>query len=313
MGNRDAEIVEEISTLKKKRNAVILVHNYQLGEVQDIADFVGDSLELSQSAAKTNADVIVFCGVHFMAETASILCPDKVVLLPDMNAGCPMANMITAERLRAKRKENPQAVVVCYINSSAEVKAESDICCTSANAVEIVESLSGREILFVPDQYLGHYVSARTGRKMILWPGFCPTHVRIKPERIRELRQEYPQAKVVVHPECTPEVIALADEVASTSGMCRYARRDDVTEMVVGTEVGIVHRLRKENPGKSFIPVSEQAICPNMKLITLEKVLWSMEKMSPEVKVPEKIRLKAIAAVDKMLEGKAKTKDQKPK
>jgi quinolinate synthase len=301
MENRDAGLIEKISTLKKRRNAVILAHNYQLGEVQDIADFVGDSLELSQNAAKTSADVIVFCGVHFMAETASIICPDRVVLLPDISAGCPMANMITAERLRAKKKEHPQAVVVCYINSSAEVKAESDICCTSANAIEIVESLDAREILFVPDQYLGHYVSARTGKKMILWPGFCPTHVRIKPERIKELKREYPQAKIVVHPECRPEVIALADEVASTSGMCRYARRDEVREMVVGTELGIIHRLRKENPGKRFIPVSEQAICPNMKLITLEKVLWSLEEMSPEVKVPQKTRLKAIAAVDKML------------
>jgi quinolinate synthase len=306
MKNRDAGLVEKISALKKRRNAVILVHNYQLGEVQDIADFIGDSLELSQNAAKTDADVIVFCGVHFMAETASIICPDRVVLLPDISAGCPMANMITAERLRAKKKEHPQAVVVCYINSSAEVKAESDICCTSANAVGVIESLDAREILFIPDQYLGHYVSARTGKKMILWPGFCPTHVRITPERIKELKQEYPQAKVVVHPECRPEVIALADEVASTSGMCRYARRDEVREMVVGTELGIIHRLRKENPGKRFIPVSEQAICPNMKLITLEKVLWSLEEMSPEVKVPQRIRLKAKAAVDKMLriEGK---------
>jgi quinolinate synthase len=301
MENRDAELIEKISALKKERNAVILAHNYQLGEVQDIADFVGDSLQLSQRAAETDADVIVFCGVHFMAETASILCPDKVVLLPDMNAGCPMADMITAERLREKKKEHPQAVVVCYINSSAEVKAESDICCTSANAVEIVESLDAREILFVPDQYLGDYVSARTGKKMILWPGFCRTHVRIKPERIKELKQEYPQAKVIVHPECRPDVIALADEVLSTGGMCRYAQRDEVREMVVGTEQGIIHRLRKENPGKRFIPVSEQAVCPNMKLITLEKVLWSLEEMSPEVKVPEGIRLRAKAAVDKML------------
>jgi len=313
MENRDAGLVEKISALKKKRNAVILVHNYQLGEVQDIADFVGDSLELSQNAAGTDADVIVFCGVHFMAETASILCPDKVVLLPDINAGCPMANMITAERLRAKKKEHPQAMVVCYINSSAEVKAESDICCTSANAVALIESLDAREILFVPDQYLGDYVSGKTGKKMILWPGFCPTHVRIKRERIQELRQEYPQAKVVVHPECRPEVIALADEVTSTSGMCRYARRDEVREMVVGTEMGIIHRLRKENPGKRFIPVSEQAICPNMKLITLEKVLWSLEEMSPEVKVPAEVRLRAIAAVDKMLQRKSKVKDQKSK
>ncbi len=306
MENSDAELVDKISALKKEKNAVILVHNYQLGEIQDIADFVGDSLELSQKAAKTGADVIVFCGVHFMAETASIICPDKAVLLPDINAGCPMANMITAERLRTKKREHPQAIVVCYINSSAAVKAESDICCTSANAIEVVESLDAREILFIPDQYLGHYVSARTGKKMILWPGFCPTHVRIKPERIKELRQEYPQAKVVVHPECTPEVITLADEVASTSGMCRYAQRDEVREMVVGTEVGLIHRLRKENPGKRFIPVSEQAICPNMKLTTLEKVLWALEEMSPEVKVPQRIRLEAMAAVDKMLKIRAK-------
>jgi quinolinate synthase len=306
MENKDAGLVGKISALKKRRNAVILVHNYQLGEVQDIADFLGDSLELSQNAAKTNADVIVFCGVHFMAETASILCPDKVVLLPEMNAGCPLADMITAERLRAKKKEHPQAVVVCYINSPAEVKAESDICCTSANAVGVIKSLDAREILFVPDQYLGHYISAKTGKKMILWPGFCPTHVRIQPERIKELKQEYPQAKVVVHPECRPEVIALADEVLSTSGMCRYARRNEVREMVVGTELGIIHRLKKENPGKRFIPVSEQAICPDMKLITLEKVLWSLENMNPEVKVSQEIRLRAKAAVDKMLkiEGK---------
>jgi len=301
MEDRDAELVEKISILKKRRNAVILAHNYQLGEVQDIADFVGDSLELSQRAAETGADVIVFCGVHFMAETASILCPDKVVLLPDINSGCRMANMITAERLRAKKKEHPQAVVVCYVNSTAEVKAESDVCCTSANAIRIVESLNTQEILFIPDQYLGHYISDRTGKKMILWPGFCPTHVRIKPERIKELRQEYPQAQVVVHPECTPEVIALADAVLSTGGMCRYAQRGEVREMVVGTEIGIIYRLKKENPGKRFIPISEQAICPNMKLIALEKVLWSLEEMSPEVKVPEAIRLRAKAAVDKML------------
>ena len=301
MGNRDAEIVEKISALKKRRDAVILAHNYQLGEVQDIADFVGDSLELSQNAAKTGAGAIVFCGVHFMAETASILCPEKVVLLPDMNAGCPMADMITAERLREKKKEHPQAVVVCYINSSAEVKAESDICCTSANAVRVIESLDAREILFIPDQYLGDYISARTGKKMILWPGFCPTHVRIKLGKIKELKRGYPQVKVIVHPECRPEVIALADEVLSTGGMCKYAQRDEVKEMIVGTEVGIIHRLKKENPGKRFIPVSEQAICPNMKLITMEKVLWSLEEMSPEVKVPEGIRLKAKTAVDNML------------
>jgi len=215
MENRDAGLVEKISALKERRNAVLLVHNYQLGEVQDIADFIGDSLDLSQRAAETGADVIVFCGVHFMAETASILCPDKVVLLPDINAGCPMANMITAERLRAKKKEHPQAAVVCYINSSAEVKAESDVCCTSANAVRVVESLDTREILFVPDQYLGHYVSTRTSKKMVLWPGFCPTHVRIKPESIKELKKEYPQARVVVHPSAPAGCVSTPGETKS--------------------------------------------------------------------------------------------------
>ncbi len=299
--DREPGLTEKILSLKEKRNAVILVHNYQLGEVQDIADFVGDSLDLSQNAARTDASVIVFCGVHFMAETASILCPDRAVLLPDMNAGCPMANMITAPQLRAKKKEHPKATVVCYINSTAAVKAESDVCCTSANAIGVIESLAADEILFVPDQYLGHYISTKTGKKMILWPGFCPTHVRILPDHIIKLKHEYPEAKVVVHPECKPGVIALADEVLSTSGMIRFAKREDVREMIVGTEIGIIYRLRKENPGKQFIPVSEQAVCPNMKLITLEKVLWSLEEMAPVVKVPERIRLKAKQAVDRML------------
>ncbi len=301
MENRDVKLVEEILSLKRERNAVILAHNYQLGEVQDIADFVGDSLELSQDAAKTRAEVIVFCGVQFMAETASILCPDKVVLLPDIHAGCPMADMITAEKLREKKRELPQATVVCYINSSAEVKAESDVCCTSANAVRVIESLDAEEILFVPDQYLGHYISTKTDKRMNLWPGFCPTHIRIQPQDIIKLKKEHPQAKVVVHPECRPEVIALADEVLSTGGMCKFAPKTEAKEIIVGTEMGIIHRLRKENPGKRFISVSEQAICPRMKLITLESVLWSLQEMNPEVKVPEDIRLRAKAAVDKML------------
>jgi quinolinate synthase len=302
MDNENGKLTEKILNLKKTRGAVILAHNYQLGEVQDIADFVGDSLELSQNAAKTDAGVIVFCGVHFMAETASILCPDKTVLLPDIHAGCPMADMITAEELRRRKRELPGATTVCYINSSAEVKAESDICCTSANAVKVIESLDTNEILFVPDQYLGHYISTKTDKRINLWPGFCPTHVRIQPQRLSELRQEYPQARIAVHPECRPEVIALADEVLSTGGICRYARREDVTQMIVGTELGIIHRLRKENPGKKFIPASEQAVCPRMKLITLENILWSLQEMTPQVKVPEEIRLRAKAAVDKMLE-----------
>jgi len=299
--NRDNELRDKIMLLKNQRKAIILVHNYQLGEVQDIGDFIGDSLELSQKAAGTDAEVIVFCGVNFMAETASIICPDKTVLLPDLHAGCPMADMITADKLRESKQEHPGATVVCYVNTTADVKAESDICCTSANAVRIVEGTDAGEIIFVPDQYLGHHVSSKTGREMILWPGFCPTHTRILPQHIQERKREHPQAKVVVHPECRPEVTALADEVLSTGGMCRFARETDAGEIIVGTEVGILHRLRKENPGKKFIPASEQAICPRMKLITLENVLWSLQEMRHEVKVPENIRLKAKAAVDKML------------
>jgi len=303
MENSDVNLIERIKNLKTEKNAIILAHNYQLGEVQDIADFIGDSLELSQKAAGTDADVIVFCGVRFMAETAAILCPDKTVVLPDMHAGCPMADMITAERLREKKKEHPKATVVCYVNSSAAVKAEADVCCTSANAVRIVEKLTdAEEIIFIPDQYLGNYVASKTGREMILWPGFCPTHVRIQPQDISRLKAEHPQARVVVHPECRPEVVALADAVLSTGGMVRFARETEAREIIVGTEMGLIHRLRKENPGKTFIPASEQAICPRMKLITLETVLWSLEQMTHEIRVPERTRLRAKAAVDKMLE-----------
>lgn len=298
----NAELTERILRLKSERNAVILAHNYQLGEVQDIADFVGDSLELSRTAAKTEADVVVFCGVHFMAEIVSILCPDKISLLPDANAGCPMADMITAEHLREKKKHYPEATVVCYVNSSAAVKAESDICCTSANAIKVVESLDAEEILFVPDQYLGHYISTKVKKRIILWPGFCSTHIRIQPQDIIMLKQEYPQAKVLIHPECGPEVIAIADEVLSTGGMCRFASETDTRELIIGTEVGLIHRLRKENHDKKFIPASDQAICPRMKLITLEEILSSLKEMTTEVKVPEEIRFKAKAAVDKMIE-----------
>lgn len=303
MKDSRSQLTERILDLKQRRKAIILTHNYQLGEVQDIADLVADSLELSQKAARTDAEVIVFCGVHFMAETASILSPDKIVLLPDMHAGCPMANMITADSLREKKKEHPEAAVVCYINSTAEVKAESDVCCTSANAAAIVQKIDAEDILFVPDQYLGHYVSTTTGKEMILWPGYCPTHARIQAADIIRLKKEYPEAEVMVHPECRPEVIELADVVLSTGGMCRHAQSTSARKVIVGTEVGIIYRLRKENPDKIFIPVSEQAICPNMKLITLENILWCLEDMAPEVKVPEAIRIKAKAAVDKMLES----------
>jgi quinolinate synthase len=301
MDDLNKDLVNEIMKLKTSKNAVILSHNYELGEVQDIADFVGDSLELSQKAAKTDADVIVFCGVHFMAETASILNPDKKVLLPDLNAGCPMANMITAPQLIAKKKEIPDAAVVCYINSSAKVKAESDICCTSANAIKVVQSLEAQHILFVPDQYLGHYVSTKVNKKFTFWPGYCPTHARIRPEDIIRLKTQYPNAKVMIHPECRPDSIALADEVLSTSGMLRFAHSTPSKEIIVGTELGMIYRLRKENPGKTFIPVSEQAICPRMKLITLEKILWSLQEMSPEIKVPEVVRVRALKAVNRML------------
>jgi len=297
------EIIEAIDRLRRERNAVILAHNYQRGEVQDVADFVGDSLELSQKAARVEeADVIVFCGVHFMAETASILSPDKVVLLPDENAGCPMADMIDAAALRKLRSEHPDAKVVCYVNSSAEVKAESDICCTSANATRVVASFPAeQEIIFVPDQYLGHYAASQAGREVIPWHGYCPTHAKIIPPDIEKLRAEYPDAKVIVHPECRPDVIELADEVASTSGIIRFAGRDDVRELIVGTEMGIIHRLKKENPGKTFIPISPKAVCPNMKLITLDKVMLALQKMKPEVRVPEDVRLQAKAAVDRMI------------
>jgi quinolinate synthase len=296
------ELAEEILRLKRQRSAVILSHNYQRGEVQDIADFVGDSLELSQNAAKTDADAIIFCGVHFMAETASILCPDKRVILPDIKASCPMANMITAEKLIAKKRELPDATVVCYINSSADVKAESDICCTSANAVKVIESLDTNKVLFVPDQYLGHYISTMTNKEMILWPGFCPTHVKIQPEDIINQKSKYPNAKVIVHPECRPEVIALADEVLSTGGMCRFAKQTDAAVIIVGTEVGLIHRLSKENPDKHFIAASKKAVCPNMKKITLEKVLWALEDMAPQVILDEELRLRARRAVDRMLD-----------
>lgn len=297
------EIVEKIRELKKKRNAVILAHNYQLPEVQDIADFHGDSLELSRKAAKTDAKVIVFCGVYFMAETASIISPDKTIIMPDTSAGCPMANMIKASDLRQLRQEHPGAVVVGYVNTPAEVKAELDVCCTSTNAVAVVNALKDKkEIIFVPDKYLSDYVSKKTGRKLISWHGFCPTHVKILPEDIKRERRFHPFAKVMVHPECLPSVVALADEVLSTSGMCKFAKEKDIKEMVVGTETGLIYRLKKDNPTKEFYPASEAAVCPNMKRTTQEKVLWALEEMKEEVRVSDDIRSRAKKAIDRMLE-----------
>ena len=302
MSANNAEIITRITQLKKQRNAVILVHNYQRPEIQDIGDFVGDSLELSQKAATVQADVIVFCGVDFMAETAYIVNPKRTVLLPEPEAGCPMAQMITAEKLIEKKKELPDVAVVCYVNSSAAVKAESDICCTSANAVKVVQSLDDKDILFVPDQYLGQWVSQKTGKQMHLWPGFCPTHMRVLAEDILRLKKQYPGAVAVVHPECRPEAKAAADEVLSTGGMMRFARETKAKTIIIGTETGIIYRLQKENPDKKFIAVSDKVICPNMKRTTLEKVLWSLQEMEHRITVPEDIRRRALRAVQRMLD-----------
>ena len=297
------ELINKIQRLKRERNAVILAHNYQIPEVQDIADFVGDSLELSIKAAKTDAEVIVFCGVHFMAETAKILSPGKTVLLPDKNAGCPMADMISAEDLRALKAEHPGAKVLCYVNTSAAVKAECDLCCTSANAVRMVGEVlkDAQTIIFVPDRYLAAFVAGKTGREFITWPGFCPTHAKILPEHIEAARARHPGAVVMVHPECRPEVAALADIVISTGGMSRYAGETKAKEIIVGTEPGIIHRLKKENPDKIFHPISESVICPNMKKTNLEKILWSLEDMAHAIEVPEEIAARARRCIEAML------------
>ncbi|MDD5464837.1 MAG: quinolinate synthase NadA [Candidatus Omnitrophica bacterium] len=302
MIKEDKELVAKIKELKKKRNAIILAHNYQLPEVQDIADFRGDSLELSRMAAKTDAKVIVFCGVYFMAETASILSPDKLVIMPDISAGCPMANMMTAADLRKLKAEHPRAVAVGYVNTSAQVKAELDYCCTSTNAVAVINFLKNeKEIIFVPDKYLADYVSKKSGRKLITWHGFCPTHVKILPEDLKREKKFHPKAKVMVHPECLPSVVALADAVLSTSQMAKYARENPAKEFIVGTEAGLVYRLKQDNPDKEFYLASERAVCPNMKRTTLEKVFWSLEDLKEEVKVPENIRAKAYLAIERML------------
>jgi quinolinate synthase len=297
------ELVEKINLLKKEKNAVILAHNYQAPEVQDIADFVGDSLGLSVQASKTSADVIVFCGVYFMAETAKILSPEKTVLIPDRDAGCPMADMITAEQLRKLKAEHPGAKVLCYVNTTAEVKAECDVCCTSGNAEKVVREAFNKddEIIFAPDQYLAHYVSTQVGRDFIKWKGFCPTHMKLLPDDVERERKLHPGVEVLVHPECRAAVTDIADKVLSTEGMIRYVRTDPAKEFIIGTEVGILHRLGKENPGKMFYPLSKEAVCPNMKKTTLEKVLWSLEDMKDEVIVPEDIIGKARKSLDVML------------
>ena len=296
------DIVEEIKTLKARRNAVILAHNYERAEVQDIADFTGDSLELARKATQVESDAIVFCGVYFMAETAAILNPSKVVLIPDETAGCPMADMITGDQLRELKAKHPGALAVCYVNSTAEVKAECDICVTSGNAERVMASLpKDKGILFVPDQHLGGYIAGRRGETYVLWPGYCPTHARLTAARVAAARAVHPGAPVLVHPECAKDVRDAADECLSTGGMCAYARKSDAREIIVGTEIGILHRLRTENPGKIFHPVDTSTICPNMKKITLDKVRDCLRDMSPRVTVPEEIAVRARRAIDAML------------
>jgi len=302
MIKEDKKLAVKIGELKKKRNAIILVHNYQLPEVQDIADFRGDSLELSRIAAKTEAEVIVFCGVYFMAETASILSPEKLVIMPDIAAGCPMADMMDADDLRKLKARHPGAVAVGYVNTSASVKAELDYCCTSANAVAVVNALKQeKEIIFVPDKYLADYVSKQSGRRLISWQGFCPTHVKISPEDLKREKKLHPQAKVMVHPECLATVVALADAVLSTSQMAKYVKQDTADEFIVGTEAGLIYRLKQDNPGKEFYLASQRAVCPNMKRTTQEKVLWALEDLKDEVRVSEEIRKKARLAIERML------------
>ena len=300
MGKSDSILIEKIEDLKKRKHALILAHNYQPADIQDIADLVGDTLELSRRAAQSEAGMVVVCGVDFAAETVSLFCPAKTVLIPELNAGCPMAGMITAESLRQKKKECPEAVVVCYLKSPAEVKAESDVCCTSSNAARIVESIDkNRPIIFVPDQYLGDYVCTQTGRDMDLWPGYCPSHFKITPEDISGQKELHPRAKIVVHPGCSPQVRAAADAVLSVSEIINYVRLTDAAEFIVGTETGLLHRLKKENPGKQFIAASELAMCGKMRLITLESVLWSLENLTHQIKIPEDIRVKARRAIDR--------------
>ncbi len=314
-----------ILKLKKDLNAVILAHNYQRPEVQDIADITGDSLELSRAAAKTDYDVIVFCGVHFMAESASILSPNKTVLLPEIGAGCPLADMVTVQGPRKTRrdlysdvlgiafefaddftlldmkKKYPGVPVVAYVNTSAAVKAASDICCTSANAGKVVASLPDKEIIFAPDRNLGRYIARTSDKTFHYWDGYCPTHERLKPEDVQKLKAEHPDALFICHPECNPAVTALADHACSTTGMYDYCRTSPARQFIVGTEAGILYRLKLESPDKEFILASPALICPNMKLTSLEDVLAALQTMSPVVSVPEEIRIPAKRALDRMI------------
>ena len=298
----DNAMIEEIRSLKEAHRAVILAHNYTRGEVQDIADFTGDSLELARKATQVEADVIVFCGVYFMAETAAILNPGKTVLIPDASAGCPMADMITGAQLRAFKAEHPGALAVCYVNSTAEVKAQCDLCVTSGNAEKVMATVpKGREIIFVPDRHLGGHIAGKRGEQYLLWPGCCPIHAKLASERIAEARAAHPGAPVLVHPECPKDVRDAADECLSTGGMCAYARQSAASEIIVGTETGILHRLRAENPEKTFYPLDSGLICADMKKVTLEKVRNCLRDLSPVVTVAPETALPAKRAIDAML------------
>lgn len=297
------QIKKDIRRLAQERNALILAHNYQRDEIQEIADITGDSLALSMEAARTDKDMIVFCGVHFMAESAAILAPDKKVLLPRLDAGCPMADMVTAEGLRAFKKQHPEATVVTYVNSTAATKAETDICCTSANALRVVRSVPTRKIIFTPDRNLGRYVASHCPEKTFhFWEGFCPTHDNLRADAVLKAKAEHPDAPFVAHPECLPEVLELADHICSTSGMYEYVHTHPSKKFIIGTEMGILYRMRKENPDKEFILADpEVLICPNMKLINLEDLLEALQTLAPVVTVPENIRQRARLALDRML------------
>lgn len=298
----EQEIKQEIRRLCVERNALLLAHNYQRDEIQEIADITGDSLALSMEAAKTDKDVIVFCGVHFMAESAAILAPEKTVLLPRADSGCPMADMVTAEGLRELKAQHPDATVVTYVNSSAAVKAESDICCTSSNAINVARSLPAKKLLLVPDRNLGRFIASHIPEKeCICWEGYCPTHDRLKVADIEKAKAEHPDALFMAHPECTPEILELADHICSTSGMYEFASSNPAHTFIVGTEMGILYRLRKENPDKEFILPSRALICPNMKLTNLEDVLKALQTLEPRITVDEDIRLRAKLTLDRML------------
>ncbi len=295
------EIKKEIRRLARERNALLLAHNYQRDEIQEIADLTGDSLGLSMEAAQTDRNVIVFCGVHFMAESAALLAPEKTVLLPRPDAGCPMADMVTPEALREMKAAYPEAAVVTYVNSSAAVKAESDICCTSANAVRVVNSIDAAEAILVPDRNLGRYIADRSKKICHLWPGYCPTHERLPVADVQRAMAEHPEAVFMAHPECPPEILSLAHHITSTSGMYEYARQSPAKTFIVGTEAGILYRLRLENPGKNFILPTSRLICPNMKLTSLEDVLHCLQTMTPRITVPVEVARGARAALERML------------